>query len=316
MISKKNSRKNKVVNQRRIFMGKILSGRLKAASLVAIVLMLVVFAASANIGSPTSKPTFMPTAAEATTRTPAVVSNKIKTKVSTVAQYERNLYLGLKNQEDKIQFSILGYKKNKFNFDNINKIIAKEPTIAYGYTGMNGSIKYTSDGKALMKIKFIYSASKDKRKKMKADTERKATAILKKIIKPKMTDLQKEKAIHDYIVRNTVYDYKNYINGTIPMEDYTDYGALVKGKAVCDGYAKAMFRLLNKAGVKCLYIVGTANDGNGSFGHAWNKVKINGKYYNVDATWDDPVYSNGKNGITYNYFNKSDAQFKLDHNWN
>ena len=297
-------------------MGKILSGRLKATGLVAIVFLLVIFAASADIGNPTSKPTFIQTAAEATTTTPAVVSNKIKTKVSTVAQYERNLYLGLKNQEDKIQFSIEGYNKTKYNFDNINKIFEKEPTIAYGYTGMNGSITYTSDGKAVMKIKFLYSASKDKRKKMKADTEKKATAILKKIIKPEMTDLQKEKVIHDYIVNHTAYDYNNYIKGTIPMEDYTDYGALVKGKAVCDGYAKAMFRLLNKAGVKCLYIVGTANDKNGSFDHAWNKVKINGKYYNVDATWDDPIYPDGKNGISYDYFNKSDAQFKKDHNWN
>ena len=296
-------------------MGKILSGRLKAASLLAIVFFLVLFAASANTASPTSKPTFIPTAAEANTRTPAVVSNKIKSKVSTVAQYERNLYMGLKNQSDKIQFSIVGYNKDKFNFDNMNKIIEKEPIIAYGYTGMNGSVTYSSDGKAVMKIKFLYSASKDKRKKMKADTEKKAAAILKKIIKPKMTDLQKERAIHDYIVKNTVYDYKNFINGTIPMESYTDYGALVKGRAVCDGYAKAMFRLLNKAGVKCLYIVGTASDENGSYAHAWNKVKINGKYYNVDATWDDPVYSDGKNGISYDYYNKSDAKFRQDHSW-
>ena len=99
-------------------MVKILTGKLKAASLIAVVFLLVIFAASANSENSTLKQAFLPKVVEVTTRTPAAVSNTIKTKVSTVAEYERNIYLGLKNQEDKIQFNIVGYDKEKFNFES------------------------------------------------------------------------------------------------------------------------------------------------------------------------------------------------------
>ena len=68
-----------------------------------------------------------------------------------------------------------------------------------------------------------------------------------------------------------------------------------------------MYRLLNQAGIKCIYVAGPT--------HAWNIVKIAGKYYQVDATWDDPVSSDGKNILSHKYFNKSDAFFKKDHVW-
>lgn len=325
-------------------MRKIFSGKSTIANFVAILCLLSIFAVSFKVENPSLKSMLLQSSDNATVQTggkaavqtkekktgnsagkneaiaenkkKAVVSEKIKPTIRTVSEFERNIYLGLKGQKDEIQFSIEGYDQDKYNFKNVNKIIEKEPTIEYGYTGMVGSVSYVDDGSAaLMKVTFNYNVSKEKRIKMKQLAEKKATAVLKKIIHPGMTDLQKEKVIHDYIVNNTVYDYKNYRKGTIPMEAYTDYGVLIPGSAVCDGYAKAMFRLLNQAGVKCLYIVGTASDGKNSFGHAWNKVKINGKYYNVDATWDDPVYSNGKNGITYEYYNKSDKQFKKDHVW-
>lgn len=135
----------------------------------------------------------------------------------------------------------------------------------------------------------------------------KAKSIISKIIKPGMTDLQKEKAVHDYIVNNTRYDEINYDKGTIPDESYSPYGVLIKGTAVCEGYAKATALLLNMAGVKSIVVLG--------WDHAWNIVKINGRYYHLDTTWDDPVTSSGENLLRYDYFNLSDSQISKDHFW-
>jgi len=135
----------------------------------------------------------------------------------------------------------------------------------------------------------------------------KAKSIISKIIKPGMTDLQKEKAVHDYIVNNTRYDKINYNKGTVPDKSYSPYGVLIKGTAICEGYAKATALLLNMAGIESMVVSGG--------GHAWNIVKIDGKYYHLDTTWDDPVSSSGENILRYDYFNLSDEEIGKDHFW-
>lgn len=143
----------------------------------------------------------------------------------------------------------------------------------------------------------------------------KAKSIISKIITPGMTDLQKEKAIHDYIVNNTRYDIVNYERGTIPPESYSPYGVLIKGVAVCEGYARATALLLNMAGIKSIVVTGEAFDGIGVEGHAWNIVEIDGHYYHLDTTWDDPVTPTGENWLRYDYFNLSDSEIAKDHFW-
>ena len=89
--------------------------------------------------------------------------------------------------------------------------------------------------------------------------------------------------VHDYIADNCEYDYA----GLRTNDDhimYTAYGALVRGKAVCQGYAEAYTYIMKRLGFE----VGTVQGDTYSFvGHAWNYIKINGKYYWVDVTWDD-----------------------------
>ena len=101
------------------------------------------------------------------------------------------------------------------------------------------------------------------------------------------TDYQKVKAIHDYICDNTDYDYENLENDAHKIK-FTAYGALCTGKAVCQGYAVAFYRMCKEAGLPVRIITGIGNGGP----HAWNIVKIgnnartSGKYYNIDCTWD------------------------------
>lgn len=77
---------------------------------------------------------------------------------------------------------------------------------------------------------------------------------------------------------------------------------------VCEGYAKTMQFVLNQLGVDTIYITGSTSDGL----HAWNLVKINGKYYYLDATWDDSGNDNG-DGVSYVYYCIPSSIFKKDH---
>lgn len=139
-----------------------------------------------------------------------------------------------------------------------------------------------------------------------------AKKVVGKIITTGMTEFEKAKAIHDYLVINVDYDYENYLNNTIPRARYTAEGALRDGYAVCAGYALAFKLLCEQAGMECDYVVGSA----GGY-HAWNQVKVDGKWYNVDVTWDDPV-SKGKafddhSHNRYSYFLISDELMNKDH---
>ncbi len=85
------------------------------------------------------------------------------------------------------------------------------------------------------------------------------------------------KSLHDYLCNNIVY-----INDYASCHDA--YGALVNGEAVCQGYAEAFKLFCDKYRVPCVCITGTASGG----AHMWNAVQMeDGKWYLLDATWDD-----------------------------
>jgi hypothetical protein len=85
------------------------------------------------------------------------------------------------------------------------------------------------------------------------------------------------------------YDYSESAEGDYTK--YTTYGAIINGKAVCQGYASLFYRLSKEIDLESRVITST--------NHAWNIVKIKNYYYNVDATWDDNYYDNKLN---YVYF--------------
>ena len=61
------------------------------------------------------------------------------------------------------------------------------------------------------------------------------------------------------------------------------------GSAVCSGYANTFYLFCKAAGLDCEYVRGESVPKKDDFGHAWNRVKVDGKWYYVDCTWDDPV---------------------------
>jgi len=186
--------------------------------------------------------------------------------------------------------------------DIIEVCLRENPEILY-YRGST----YNSDGM----LAFRYSKDRSTILSHREMLESKVNEILAQIISPDMTDYQKELAIHDYLVENCEYDMDAVNGREIKAESFTAYGALCLGVAVCEGYAEAASILLNRSGVETKIITGTSK----GVAHAWNLVKIDGEFYHLDVTWDDPYQADEKSGIRYYYFNLSDAEISSDHQW-
>ncbi|MEE0705184.1 MAG: transglutaminase domain-containing protein [Adlercreutzia sp.] len=128
------------------------------------------------------------------------------------------------------------------------------------------------------------------------------------------SDFEKAQALHDYLVRTCQYDL-NVAAGETPDPATTgEAGALSGAKTpVCHGYAMAYKLLLKRAGIDAVYV---ASD---EMNHAWNMVNIDGSWYHVDVTWDDPVYTDPQTNKLFNlgfdaavshaHFLKSDQSF-------
>ena len=115
---------------------------------------------------------------------------------------------------------------------------------------------------------------------------------------------KKIKKIHDYVVKYLSYSH----GGAFP---YSAYGALTEKSAVCQGYAQLMYKLLMAAGIPCRTVTGKSYSNGNVEDHVWNVVKLKGKWYYLDATWDDPI-GNG-DLLIYDYFLKGSDTFSRDH---
>lgn len=237
-------------------------------------------------------------------------------KINNPLEFYNALAYALANFESSITLNISNYNKAIYKLDVIHEVLHQHPNLDYGYVGARGSVSsYSYSTEAIMNINFNYSYPKEYMQYMKKASQDRVKDIIDKLIKQGMSDYEKEVALHDYLLKNAEYDKRLY-DGNMPEESYTDYGVLVKGTGVCDSYAKAMYRLLNSAGIETLYVTGDAIDGRNTIPHAWNIVKLDGEYYNLDATWNDPIVYNKPQGIIrYTYFNITDEKLSKDHIW-
>lgn len=120
------------------------------------------------------------------------------------------------------------------------------------------------------------------------------------------------KGVHDYLIENLEYDE------TISKDNiYNIYGALINKVTVCEGYARSFKAIMDDLGIPCIIVCGTAVNSNGETeNHAWNYVQLDGKWYAMDITWDDPIIiGNGYvgNKLNYNYYLKGSNEFFENH---
>ena len=129
-----------------------------------------------------------------------------------------------------------------------------------------------------------------------------------------MTDLQKALTIHDYIcsyaVYPQIYDANGNYSSALDLDIYhSAYGFFKDYNAVCAGYTLTFSYLMKQLGIDCEYV------SSGDMEHAWNKIKIDGNWYNIDITYDNADFIEAENtyGLAYHTcFLKSDSYFQSE----
>lgn len=115
-----------------------------------------------------------------------------------------------------------------------------------------------------------------------------AKKIVSEVTDEDMSEIEKVKALHDWVCTNTTYDFDNEQD----LADHVDSSIFLDGVAVCEGFAKTYNLLLHEAGIETCYVH------NGD--HAWNVVKVGGKWFHIDTTWD------GGDPCGYTWFLRTD----------
>lgn len=130
-------------------------------------------------------------------------------------------------------------------------------------------------------LKLSYCYSVEEIKSLLKKTRSTAKDIAAKISGKR--EIEKILILHDLLVKRLNYDsYKSRGD-----EAHSMIGPLLHEKGVCEGYSKAFKQLCDNAGIYCIIVNGTAIGQNGKTGgHAWNIVRLNGKYYHIDVTHD------------------------------
>ncbi len=181
------------------------------------------------------------------------------------------------------------------------------------------SIRLQNEGQYEFLVKARDSAGNVSNKRLDAaaviaGAEAQAREINSKILKSGMTDFDKVKAIHDWIINNTQYDVNGVKSGNVPETSFTAKGLFDTHVAVCDGYSKAFELMTSLAGIEVNRVLGTASSGGRIVSHSWNQVKIDGKWYNMDVTWDDPTDGDSPgNYLFYTYFLVPDSMINKNH---
>ena len=120
------------------------------------------------------------------------------------------------------------------------------------------------------------------------------------------------KMVHDYLVDNLEYD-----TSISRSNIYNAYGALVNKIAVCEGYARSFKYIMDEMQIPCVLVIGKGTNSQGQReNHAWNYVQVEGNWYAIDVTWDDPVVVGGGTASReskYKYFLKGSNDFLSDH---
>ena len=192
------------------------------------------------------------------------------------------------------------YRSNRNNMDDLAVIVrelmarafdetgdpAEGDCLYHQYGGYDMTYTYTMDGGTycytLHIVPVLYTT-----REQEAAVEEKVKQVLADLDLPQSAGAyEKIAAVHDYLATHTAYDTVHRKNEHYHIKS-TVYGALVYGRAACQGYAVTACRLLRELDVPCCVITGTLTYPDGSAeAHAWNLTAIDGQWYNLDVTMD------------------------------
>ncbi len=205
-----------------------------------------------------------------------------------------------------IYYTFINAGKDQFTFycpreyeeclDDVKKLANNQDTLSdlnnfvHPFNSFNNiETKYDSMGRVTITVSRNYTEEEIQ----KINTEVNLLSIT--LIKDNLSTLDNIKTIHDYIINNTKYDSLRSDQNILTYKSNTAYGPLLQGYGICGGYTEAMQLFLEKLNVKN-YRVSSDN-------HIWNAVYLDGKWYNLDLTWDDPVITNvDADVLEHNFF--------------
>ena len=156
--------------------------------------------------------------------------------------------------------------------------------------------KYDTLGKISLKINKAYDKNQIK------EINDKVNDIIKNQIKNEQDKKEIIKIVHDYIISNSKYDSEKSDKNISKYKSSIAYGPLIEGYGLCGGYTDSMALFLDHYKIPNFKVI--------SENHIWNAVYLNGKWYHLDLTWDDPVVSNGSDVLEYNFFLISNKELK------
>ncbi len=212
------------------------------------------------------------------------------------------------NREDllNIYYTFINAGKSEFTFycpneyescvDDVKELANNQDTLSdlnnfvHPYNSFNNiETKYDSMGRVTI------SLSKNYTEEQIAAINQKIDELAPTLINSNLSVLDNIKIIHDYIINNTKYDANRSDKNILTYNSNIAYGPLIEGYGICGGYTDAMQLFLEKLNVKSFRV--------SSNNHIWNAVYLNGKWYNLDLTWDDPVITNvDADVLEHNFF--------------
>ena len=228
-----------------------------------------------------------------------------KEAVKSISEIQHKLLTAMNSRQSTVRFKYEGQTKSlKAQLKNaLDQAMESDPYIhytvesySYDYSGTLNSADVT--------VRLTYRETGEQT----AYVEKRVQEILAEIIRPGMSDHEKVKVIHDWVVLNLKYDTS--------LQKYTAYDGLSTGSTVCQGYSLLTYKLLKEAGITNRIVEGTAFSESSPQGqlHAWNLVKLGEQWYHLDTTWNDPV-PNRDGKVSYTYYLRSDQQMSKDHTW-
>ena len=190
--------------------------------------------------------------------------------------WRETLEEAVRNWEETVEFASGGVKVSEL-MEVLDGFYRQPDLFYYGY---GSYMYYESDPETAISVTFHYLPYTQAEIR---EYEEAALAALAEALLPGMSDLQKALALHDWLAVNVSYDQATFEGTSVNEDAYTAFGALVERTAVCQGYSMAYIALLERCGIEAAYASSDAMN------HGWTLVKLDGNWYHVDVTWDDPT---------------------------
>ncbi len=216
------------------------------------------------------------------------------------AQAKERIYQGLQNHQDEIAVSGLGLTTENA-FDVYVSVVKEHPELFFPKAQM--SYSYTLSGEVVsLQPRYYYSAQEIPA--MQQEIDQVVDQI--KAMTDGLSEFDQLLVIHDWLAERMTYDF-DVASSSELTSGRTAYDALVRHQGVCEAYDFGFRLLANALGFETSYAK--------TAGHIWSMVKLDGEWYHVDVTHDDPSFS-GENGTTiptvpglvsHSYFLVSDA---------